>query len=99
MDNGIHNLIFAHGRCNGDKSVNIAAKEHAERWLARLGDDAPVLGQIADAKRWPSDRDATLAAARAIYLRLPSGFKLWRDGNEFESADPRALMQAFTAAG
>ena len=98
IDNGLHNLVFAHGACNGDKSVNLAAAEHLDRWLQRLSDHAVALSELAASKHWPADREATLATARAIYLRLPDGYKLWRTGKEFMVVERDQVAQLFGTA-
>jgi hypothetical protein len=93
-----HNLVFSHAGCNGDKGVNLAAEEHVERWLTRLDAHSTALQQLADAKHWHSELDKTLAAARAIYLRLPVGYLLWRAHHEFAAADRDQLKTLFAAA-
>lgn len=96
IDNGIHNLVFSHGACNGMKSVNLAAEQHLHRWLDHLDRRSGDLEGIADARHWPAHRDETLSAARAIYLRLPDGYKLWTGGNDFVPADVGALKRLLT---
>jgi hypothetical protein len=72
IDNGIHNLVYAHATCNNAKSVNLAAEPHLERWLERAVDTDNALQQLAEAKHWDSSADKSVAAVRAIYLRLPA---------------------------
>jgi hypothetical protein len=76
----------------------LAAAGHLARWLGRLDHDGAALLQIAIDKQWPADREATVAAARAIYLRLPDGYKLWHMGREFVVAEPARLSQILAAA-
>jgi 5-methylcytosine-specific restriction endonuclease McrA len=56
IDNGIENLVFAHGTCNRDKSAFLAAEPHLERWVGRMTDSATerTLRQIANDQRWDS---------------------------------------------
>ena len=96
IDNGIENLVFAHGTCNRDKSAFLAAEAHLERWVARIADPSAsrALRHIADQMRWDSHPDQTLAVARSIYLKLPDGYKLWDLGKQFSSMDRDRLATA-----
>jgi hypothetical protein len=96
-DNGIHNLVLADGRCNGDKSAFLAAPEHLARWTVRAVERAGDLAQIASRARWDAHPARTLSIARAIYLRLPSEAKLWRGRGVFVDAD-RVRIEAVLVA-
>ena len=100
IDNGIENLVFAHGTCNRDKSAYLAAEPHLERWVARIADTGAgrALRQIADEKRWDSHPQQTLAVARAIYLKLPEGYKLWDLGKQFSSMNRPRLAAALRSS-
>lgn len=98
IDNGIHNLVYSHGACNGAKSAFFASERHAERWLQRASDSGHALSKIASDHHWDADRDKTLAAARTLYLRLPDSYKLWVAGKQFESANTTRLNALFASA-
>ncbi|MEZ4327998.1 MAG: HNH endonuclease domain-containing protein [Polyangiales bacterium] len=97
-DNGIENLVAAHGRCNGSKKDFLAAAVHVERWARRVVDAESDLARIAKDARWPSDRNRTLGAVRGIYLPLPDGVSLWRGHQDFEASDRSALRAALRVA-
>jgi 5-methylcytosine-specific restriction endonuclease McrA len=97
IDNGIHNLVYAHGRCNNAKGVNLAAAAHVERWLQRVADAEGALKRLATAKHWDSPAEKTVAAARSIYLGLPPNYKLWVRANKFEDAVGKRLATLFAA--
>jgi hypothetical protein len=100
IDNGVENLVFAHGKCNRDKSAFLAAEPHLERWLQRITNPvkSDSLRQLASAKHWDSHPQQTLAVARSIYLRLPRGYKLWAVGKQFTEVDQARLTAALTTA-
>lgn len=98
IDNGIHNLVFAHSKCNGEKSAFLAAESHVQRWLDRAQDPERALAQLADQKQWDAAPDRTLAAARAIYLRLPSEYKLWQLGKDFTPVKIDKLKGLFASS-
>ncbi|HEY8089021.1 MAG TPA: HNH endonuclease domain-containing protein, partial [Polyangiaceae bacterium] len=52
-DDGIHNLVLADARCNGDKSAFLAAPGHLRRWAARSVDRAGT------SRRSPRERSGT----------------------------------------
>ena len=102
-DDGVANLVLAHGRCNRSKSDFLAARRHVEGWRARTWDDGgrPTKALVSLARDAGCERDldlapATLASARAIYLHLPRGIHLWRgpSGDAFEvfEEDHRAAL-------
>lgn len=92
-DDGLENLVVAHGTCNNDKRDYLAAVNHVERWRERRARWAPDLDQLAQELQW--DRGLyTLGAARALYLRLPAETRLWRQGDTFEPTEPRRLATA-----
>lgn len=96
-DNGIENLVLAHGSCNRHKSDYLAATEHVTRWADRNRHDstsAEALGQIAQAAGWETHPPETLGATRAIYLRLPEQARLWKLEKEFVAPDRAGLLGA-----
>ncbi|MBX7161109.1 MAG: HNH endonuclease [Acidimicrobiia bacterium] len=96
-DNGMHNLVAAHRRCNNSKRDFLAAAAHVARWAGRLSPTSTAggdLGAIARDLRWESHPQRTLATARALYLRLPPDAKLWNAPKDFVDADLRALAAA-----
>jgi 5-methylcytosine-specific restriction endonuclease McrA len=99
VDNGIENLVYAHGTCNHDKSAYLASENHVERWVQRIADPAirDQLRELADAKQWDSHAQQTLAVARSLYLKLPDGYKRWAAGKQFTTVDPARLRAALGA--
>jgi hypothetical protein len=49
------------------------------------------LKTIAERDLWEQQPSRTVGVARATYLHLPSGAKLWNSKKEFENADPDLL--------
>lgn len=96
-DDGLDNLVVAHGSCNGAKSDHLAAAEHVARWAQRSRDCEVELGQIADSAEWQYGPSRTLAIARSIYLRLPPSARLWRHRTHFVAADESKLRSALGA--
>lgn len=97
-DNTIDNLVAAHSTCNNAKSASLASLQHLGRWLARFrpGDPASTaLAQAANETGWPQRSDRALATARAIYLWLPAGTRLWREGTTYEPLDTASLRRLF----
>ncbi len=93
-NNAVENLVVAHQRCNSRKSDFLAAPEHLDRWSARFDSDGrvePELTQVAGEARWESAPDRSLSITRAVYLRLPSDARLWKEGKEFVEAEPEEL--------
>ena len=86
-DNGIENLVVADQRCNNNKRGFLAAGEHVEHWAARFSGDSGALSQqlseIAQRSGWERHPERTLNTARAMYLRLPDGVRLWVRKREF----------------
>ncbi len=97
-DNGIENLVVAHTRCNHAKRDFLAALEHVHRWRHRTAVQAAQLQEIAVRARWERDPAKTESVARAIYLRLPDGAKLWLLDRDFVVLDRSNLGREFAQA-
>ena len=96
-DNSIENLVVTDPGCNSAKRDFLAAAEHAARWAQRLdcgSPDSKQLTEIAQATGWETRPQSALSVARAIYLRLPSGAKLWLARNTYVDASRRELKAA-----
>jgi hypothetical protein len=93
FDDGIENLVYAHARCNNQKSAYLAAEDHVDRWIQRLRDPgcSSQLAKLAAEKHWESDPSKTLAIARSTYLILPPTYKLWVSGTQFAQIDPQRI--------
>ncbi|MDQ6617457.1 MAG: hypothetical protein M3083_22600 [Actinomycetota bacterium] len=90
-NDAVENLVLA-DRCNGDKSDHLAALEHVERWVARLGDYSEALSLLASSGRWTSDLSRSTALLRSTYRTLVPGVPLWLRGKEFlEASGPIEL--------
>ena len=99
-DNGIHNFVVADTRCNGNKRDFLAASYHVKRWVTRfdLGESLwSDLKMIAERELWEQQPARTIGVARATYLHLPNGAKLWIAKKDFEDAD--ATLLAHVLAG
>ncbi len=90
-DDGLENLVAAHAPCNNAKRDFLPGVRHLERWRARLATQETALRELSEKIPWDLGLGRTLGTARAIYLRLPSGARLWDAGERFDLADPRAL--------
>jgi hypothetical protein len=90
-DNGLDNLVVAHARCNGKKRDRLAAHSHVDHWREWTRSRSNELSRISKARGWPRDERKTLSVARAIYLRLPAGTRLWLRGNDLEPLDPERM--------
>ena len=93
-DNGLHNLVLAHGQCNRDKSDFLAGVAHIARWRERNETRASHLAQLASELTWEIGSDRTLGAARALYWQLPATARLWVSARSFEIAEAGHLRRA-----
>jgi hypothetical protein len=99
-DNGLANLVVAHGRCNADKRDFLAATRHVSKWLQRNNPSGSHFGElvdIADRTRWTVSRREIQGVATAVYGALPADAELWRQGKEFEFVQPEVLNRSFRA--
>ncbi len=99
-DNTIDNLVVAHASCNGAKSASLAGVRHLQRWLERFRPDSPsakAVREIAELTDWPRRPDRTLGAARAIYLWLPSGTRMWVEQSTFEPLEAEEVRRLLAA--
>lgn len=93
-DDGLHNLVVTHSRCNNQKSDHLAASEHLSAWRERLRKRNGDLFEIARRTETPFDADRSVRLARSMYGAVPAGAPLWRRGDEFEHADRARLGAA-----
>ena len=93
-DNGLDNLVPAHGKCNNSKRDFLASADHVERWAERTRTRDADLTALARAYSWPRDRDRSTAVARAVYLRLPASARLWRRPDDFDPVDHSRIRRA-----
>jgi hypothetical protein len=99
-DDGIHNLVPAHPRCNNRKRDFLASADHVAAWTQRFDDrqKTRALEDIAARRRWGADAKRTLSVARAVYLRLPADARLWHLDEDFVAPD-LGLLTAVLATG
>lgn len=99
-DDGIHNLVVAHARCNNRKRNFLAAATHVDAWARRFSDPrmTGTLEEIAAARRWSLQPSRTMSVARAVYLRLPDDARLWLSGDEFVEPEHAVLAAALGVA-
>jgi CRISPR/Cas system Type II protein with McrA/HNH and RuvC-like nuclease domain len=96
-DNGIHNLVAAHARCNERKRAFLAATPHVLQWTSRNWHDTEAssrLTAIASEASWDTNPERTRGVARSIYLHLPGDARLWLSGSDFEPARMDAITDA-----
>lgn len=94
-DDGVDNLVVAHGRCNGNKSDHLADAGHVARWAERVTEHRAALAQIATDARWERAPLRTASVLRAIYRGLPDAVALWHARDEFVPLDGARLRRAF----
>ena len=97
-DNSIDNLVAACRPCNGAKSASLACLGHVNHWLGRFrpGPASAAIDGVARSAGWPRRADRVLSTARATYLWLPEGTRLWRQSSSYEPLE-RAEMRALFA--
>lgn len=98
-DNSLDNLVAAHTACNSAKSSSLAGVGHLRQWVERFADTEANLRleTVKLSTGWHRRPDRVLATARATYLWLPEGTRLWREKLVFDRLDPaevRALLGA-----
>jgi hypothetical protein len=93
-DDGLDNLVPAHGKCNNSKRDFLASAEHVERWAERTRARDGDLTALANACSWPRDRDRSTAVARAVYRGLPVSARLWRGPDDFDPVDHPRIRRA-----
>ena len=73
-----HNLVLAHGRCNGRKSDHLAAEEHLARWIDRNNAQGHVLSQRFQTGGLDHDYDASIRIAQWAYAQVEAmGGDVW----------------------
>jgi 5-methylcytosine-specific restriction endonuclease McrA len=92
-DDGIDNLVAAHGRCNNAKRASLPAEAHLARWLERSEQHRADLGAISEQVPWPRDVDRTMAVARALYLYQAPGTQLWVAPDTYRAAARHHLQR------
>ena len=99
-DNGIHNLVAAHSRCNNQKRDFLAAAPHVEHWAERIRQRGDDLDSVAAGLGWAGDRERSQRVALAIYSRLPDDAQLWVRSGEFATLERSRVLGALeTGAG
>ena len=93
-DDGLDNLVPAHGKCNNSKRDFLASADHVERWAERTRTRDADLTALARTCSWPRDRDRSTAVARAVYRGLPAGTRLWRYPDNFDPVDHPRIRRA-----
>jgi hypothetical protein len=84
----IENLVVAHETCNGRKNDHLAAATHLKQWRARLDDAQVPLTQIANSVKWESSPTRTIGVARALYLPIRAGARVWSFSEGLIPAEP-----------
>lgn len=101
-DNGLHNLVAAHRRCNNAKRDSLASTSHLRRWVDRLRPGTAAAAHLVDLSaelRWPIDPTRGLGTARATYLWLPAGTLLWEGPGGYTPANPAEIRSSLLAPG
>lgn len=89
-DNSLDNLVAAHVACNNAKSASLASVGHLRRWVERFADSQANrrVEAVQQSTGWPRRPDRVLSTARAIYLWLPEGTRLWQEKTVYDPLDP-----------
>lgn len=87
----LENLVVADADCNGSKRDFLAANDALARWRGRMATAGERLVRLGADVSWPLDSARTLSEARALYLRLREGARLWAGRNRFVGVDHPAL--------
>lgn len=93
-DDGLGNLVAADRACNGQKRDHLADHALLARWRNRLDEQQPALDQVASAASWDVGGQRVLGAARALYLPLPDGTRLWAGRDSWVNVDPLRVQAA-----
>jgi CRISPR/Cas system Type II protein with McrA/HNH and RuvC-like nuclease domain len=96
-DNGLDNLVVAHAPCNNAKRDFLAAAEHVERWAERARSSEHALDTLAKQHEWTRDSQRTFGVARAMYLRLSEGTRLWLLEKDFVDVQKERIAEALAA--
>jgi len=90
-NDAVENLVLT-DTCNTAKRDHLPGLEHIDRWARRLVVHHDDLGALADATRWESDRERSIAIARTAYAHLPTGTLLWAGRDDFRNDDPALIV-------
>ncbi len=94
--NALGNLVVADPDCNGDKRDFLASAQHLERWLSR--NDLPEFENAGRALTWETEVPRVLDSARALYLGLPQGARIWSSKGRFELFDRMDFARLLSSA-
>ena len=100
-DNGIENLVLADASCNANKRAFVAATRHLEKWSLRFkpgSSESAAMEKATDNCEWERHPDKTLGVARATYLRMPAGSRLWLTAKTFEPPNHQAILTALSGS-
>jgi len=92
-NNGLENLLVTDSACNSDKRDHLASVEHVEGWLDWMTQREDDLDDIAQRLLWDRHPAWSVGVARSIYLRLPSGARLWRGRRDFAEVERGRLKR------
>jgi hypothetical protein len=90
-NDAVENLVLADA-CNTHKRDHLPGLAHIDRWVRRLVTHGDDLVALADAVRWESDRERSVALARTAYAHLPVGTPLWAGRDDFREDDPALIV-------
>ncbi len=79
-DDGLDNLLLAHGSCNQKKLHYLADLDFARRWAERSEREDKRLSEIALAENWGRDRARTFGVVASSYQSVTEGIRLWQGG-------------------
>jgi hypothetical protein len=96
-DNSLDNLVAAHAKCNSAKSASLAGVSHLRRWTERFADTSANqrIEEVKALTGWPRRPDRILSSARATYLWLPEGTRLWREDSVYDPLGPTEVRAVF----
>lgn len=100
-DNGLENLVFTDGICNGQKHAYLAGIEHLQQWLERFRPGARVAQEIVDLSarlKWERQPARTLGAAKTAYRYATPATLFWAHGTGLHREDLPAVWRVLSAA-
>ncbi|MEK7866498.1 MAG: HNH endonuclease domain-containing protein [Planctomycetota bacterium] len=93
-DDGLHNLVVADSKCNGDKRDFLASASLVEKWRERNVSHGLLLEELARDARWDPGHPRILRVARAIYSELPEGARLWEGRRQLVVIEHNRIRRA-----
>ena len=91
-DDGLDNLLLAHGSCNQKKLHYLADLDFARRWAERSEARDEALGDIAATVQWGRNKARTFGVVASGYQSVTEGIHLWQGGAGLRRLSVEDLM-------